>query len=89
MSEHQSVPLSAIELQTLDNNLRARRGASVLVVGAKCPMEAFQQDLRESAQRLGFQPEGCGRFIINIIPGGDAELGWESVEAPAPAPTIH
>jgi hypothetical protein len=84
MSQHQSVPLSAIELQTLENNLRARRGASVLVVGAKCPMEAFQEDLRESAQRLGFQPEGRGRFIINVIPGGDAELGWEPVEAPAP-----
>lgn len=87
MSEHSSVPLSAIELQTLDNNLRARRGASVLVVGATCPMEAFQQDLRESAQRLGFQPEGSGRFFINIIPNGKAELGWEPVEAPAP--TVH
>jgi len=89
MSQHQSVPLSAVELQTLENNLRARRGASVLVVGAKCPMEAFQEDLRESAQRLGLQPEGSGRFIVSRSPGGDAELSWEPVEAPAPAPTVH
>lgn len=85
MSQHKSVPLSAIELQTLENNLRARRGASVLVVGAECPMKAFQEDLRESAERLGFQPEGDGRFIINLKPGGGAELGWEL----AKAPTIH
>lgn len=89
MNQHQSVALSAIELQTLENNLRARRGASVLVVGAECPMDAFQADLRESAQRLGFQPQGCGRFVINLKPEGDAELGWEPVESPALAPAIH
>ena len=89
MSQYQSVPLSAVELQTLENNLRARRGASVLVVGAKCPMEAFQEDLRESAQRLGFQPEGDGRFLISLKPEGDAELGWQPANAPAPAPTVH
>lgn len=87
MSQCQSVPLSAIELQILENHLRARRGASVLVVGAQCPMEAFQEDLRDSALRLGFQPKGSGRFIVSLKPGGDAELGWEPVEAPAP--TIH
>ena len=87
MNQYQSVSLSAIELQTLENNLRARRGASVLVVGAGCPMEAFQEDLRESAQRLGFQPQGRGRFVINRKSEGDAELGWEPVEVPAP--TIH
>ncbi|WP_055134842.1 hypothetical protein QZH45_11465 [Pseudomonas corrugata] len=87
MSQRQSVALSAIELQTLENNLRARRGASVLVIGARCPMEAFQDDLRESAQRLGFQPEGDGRFTVSISPGGGAKLGWEP--AKAPTHTIH
>jgi len=89
MNQHQSVPLSAVELHTLENNLRARRGASVLVVGAKCPMEAFQDDLRESAQRLGFQPEGSGRFIVSRSPGGGADLSWQPVEAPELAPTVH
>lgn len=87
MSQYQSVPLTAVELQTLENNLRARRGASVLVIGAKCPMDAFQDDLRESAHRLGFQPEGSGRFIISLKPGGDSELGWEPVVDAAP--TFH
>jgi hypothetical protein len=89
MSQYQSVPLSAVELQTLENNLRARRGASVLVVGAKCPMEAFQEDLRESAQRLGFRPEGDGRFLISLKPESGAELRWHPANAPAPAPTAH
>lgn len=89
MNQCQSVPLSAVELQALENNLRARRGASVLVLGARCPMEAFQDDLRESAHRFGLRPEGSGRFIVNRSPGGGAELSWEPVEAPVLAPTIH
>lgn len=85
MNQQTSVPLNAVELQTLENNLRARRGASLLVVGAESPMETFQEDLRECAQRLGFQPKGSGRFIVSRSPDDCAELRWE----PAAAPTIH
>lgn len=70
------IPLSVSDYAALDNALRAHRGSAQFAPGSPSPMDAFQGDLSDAAQRLGFVPPEPGNFWVNIRPGDCYLLCW-------------
>lgn len=79
------INLDLVTFEALDGALRAHRAKALAAPEAKLPMDAFQEDLVISAERLGFVPPEAGKFWINMQPGGRNTLCWGTGTEAGPA----